>query len=166
MALVACFGNVLRGDDGFGPAVARRLATSPLPWGVEVLEVGIGGIHLVQALLDPVELLVIVDAVDRGLVPGTVIVQKPEVPDVRPLATPEQRDAIADVHYATPERAMLLAKGLGVLPARTFLVGCQVADSNRLGDDLSPEAAGAIDAAIAEVHRLLADEGVATAGGE
>lgn len=44
--IVACVGNVLRRDDGFGPAVAARL--TDLPEGVEVLETGIGGVALLQ----------------------------------------------------------------------------------------------------------------------
>ena len=36
--IVGCVGNVLRGDDGFGPAVADRL--SDLPDGAEVIAFG------------------------------------------------------------------------------------------------------------------------------
>ena len=59
--LVACVGNVLRGDDGFGPAVAARL-DGKLPAGARLIETGIGGIALVQELLAGYEGLVIVDA--------------------------------------------------------------------------------------------------------
>lgn len=72
--LIAGVGNVLRRDDGFGVEVARRLATcwrqdsAALPDGVNphVIEVGIGGIHLVQELMVGYDALVIVDAVERG----------------------------------------------------------------------------------------------------
>ncbi|MBA2391102.1 MAG: hydrogenase maturation protease, partial [Geodermatophilaceae bacterium] len=57
-------GNVLRGDDGFGVVVAQALADGrPLGEGVQVMEVGIGGIHLVQALMAGFDVLVVVDAV-------------------------------------------------------------------------------------------------------
>src|ERR671933_2858430 len=50
--LVACVGNVLRGDDGFGQAVERRLAADgSLPAGVDVIETGIGGMGIVQQLM-------------------------------------------------------------------------------------------------------------------
>ena len=39
--LVAGVGNVLRGDDGFGPAVTELLGH--LPAGAEVVETGTGG---------------------------------------------------------------------------------------------------------------------------
>ena len=62
--LVAGMGNALRGDDGFGIEVVRRLnQRSDLPPEVRVIEVGIGGIPLVQELLDRYGLLIIVDAV-------------------------------------------------------------------------------------------------------
>ena len=47
--LIAGFGNVLRGDDGFGVAVLRRLAERGLASeSVELLDVGTGGIRLAQ----------------------------------------------------------------------------------------------------------------------
>ncbi|MBA3891916.1 MAG: hydrogenase maturation protease [Gemmatimonadaceae bacterium] len=158
--LVACFGNVLRGDDGFGIVVAQRLVESGVPSSVRVLEIGIGGIHLVQELLDPVDALVVVDAVDVGRPPGTVVVIDPEVADVAALPIDQRRDALADMHYATPDRAFTLARGLGVLPPVTVVVGCQPLDAQRYGEGLSEPAAAAVDAAIAEVHATVAALGV------
>jgi hydrogenase maturation protease len=159
-AIVACFGNVLRGDDGFGVAVAQRMRAAPLPDGVEVMEVGTGGIHLVQELLDPVEVLVVVDAVDLGRRPGTVVVMVPDVVDVSELSVHERRDQLADMHYATPQRALMLARGLSALPATTWLVGCQAVDAGALGEGLSPPVAAAVDAAAGEIRSLLAASGV------
>jgi len=68
--LVAGVGNVLHGDDGYGVAVAQRLMQRPdLPPAVKVVEVGIGGISLVQELFDGYDVLMIVDAVDRDGAP-------------------------------------------------------------------------------------------------
>lgn len=155
--VVACFGNVLRGDDGLGDAVARRLRDGDLPSGVEVLEVGIGGIHLVQRLLDGVDALVVVDAVDLGRPPGTVVVVRPDVADVAALPLVERRDQLADMHYATPERALVFARALDVLPDETWLVGCQVTDPDAVGEGLSEAVTGAVDAVVTEVLRVLAD---------
>lgn len=154
--LVACFGNVLRGDDGFGYAVAQRLLAEPLPDGVTVMEVGIGGIHLVQELMAGVDALIVVDAVDLGRPPGTVITQVPDVPDVSALPIEQRRDELADMHYATPERAMMLARGLGVLPATTLVVGVQTTDTERLDQQLSAATAAAVHHAVEEVRRLTA----------
>lgn len=161
--LVAGFGNVLRGDDGFGVAVAQALHAEPIPDGVRVIEVGIGGIHLVQELLTPVDALVVIDAVDLGKPAGTVLVIRPDIRDVTILTGSHRRDELADMHYATPERALMLAGGLGLLPTEIFLVGCQVADAQRLADELSPVMAGSVQAAVAEVRSLVSELGVAWA---
>jgi hydrogenase maturation protease len=78
--LVAGVGNVFRGDDGFGVAVARRLAHEPLPPGVELRDYGVRGVHLAYELLDGYDLLVLVDAVTRGSPPGTLYVIEPDGP--------------------------------------------------------------------------------------
>ena len=152
--LVACVGNLLRGDDGFGVAVVQRLEAEGVPEEVRLFDVGIGGIHLVQELHDPVDALIVVDAVDRGREPGTVFTVRPEI------RQPSGPDDLIDAHFATPERALMLAGALDRLPADVWLIGCQPEDADRLGEGLSPEVDAAVDAAIAEVHRLLADLGV------
>lgn len=156
-ALVACFGNVLRADDGVGVVIARRLQAEALPAGTRVLEVGIGGIHLVQELLaGGVRTLIIVDAVDLGRPPGTVVVQRPEIMDVSLLSPQRRRDELADMHLATPARALMMALGLGVLPATTLLVGVQTTDTHELREGLSPATTRAVDPALREIRRVLA----------
>lgn len=160
-AIVACFGNVLRGDDGVGPAVAQALLDEPLPVGVRVLEVGIGGMHLVQELLAAaVDVLLIVDAVDLGRPPGTVVVQRPQVLDVSTLSVDRRRDELADVHLATPARALMVALGLGVLPPTTLVVGVQTTDTDEPRHGLSETTRRAVPAAVEEVRRLLRTAGV------
>lgn len=156
-ALVACFGNALRGDDGFGMTVAEALLASPLPADVHVMDVGIGGIHLVQELMRGVDLLIVVDAVDLGMAAGVVVTQRPEVADLDELSGHRRRDELADMHLATPERALALARGLGALPAQTLLVGVQTTDTERLDQGLSARTAAAVPVAVAEVRRLLAE---------
>ena len=152
--LVAGVGNVLRGDDGFGVTVVQRLLERDVPDEVEVLDIGIGGIHLVQELFAGADALVVVDAVDLGKTPGTVVVQRPEIREV------SEPDDLADVHYATPERALMFARGLDILPASVWLVGCQVVDAASLGEGLSPAVARAVDPAAGEVRRLVRELGV------
>lgn len=137
---------MLRGDDGFGPAVAARLGR--LPAGVEVLETGIGGIALLQEILVGCDGLIVVDAVDRGAAPGTVFAIEPEVADY---------DNVPDMHLATPERVLSMAKGLGCLPACVLLVGCQPADAEGVGVRLSPEVEGAVEIAVQQVREVVED---------
>jgi hydrogenase maturation protease len=139
--IVGCVGNVLRGDDGFGPAVAERLMDLPDP--VEVVETGIGGIALLQDLLDGCDGLVLIDAVDRGAEPGTVFVIEPEVLD---------GEHVPDVHLANPERVLTMAKAMGVLPERVLIVGCQPGDMDELGRGLSPVVERAVQVAAARVE--------------
>ncbi len=159
--LVAGVGNVLRADDGFGVAVVDRLEEGTVPDEVEIMDVGIGGIHLVQVLMEHVDGLVIADALRMGRAPGTVLVLKPEVRDVTTLAPQEQRDELADMHYATPERALMLARGLSVLPDRTWLVGCEPVDVGSWSQGLTGPVAQAVDLAADEVRRIVRALGVA-----
>lgn len=156
-AIVACFGNVLRADDGVGPAVAHALAAEVLPEGVTVLEVGIGGIHLVQELMDGVDVLLVVDAVDLGRAPGTVLVQRPDVLDVSTLSVDRRRDELADMHLATPARALMVALGLGILPPTTLVIGVQTTDTQESRHGLSEDTRRAVPVVVREVHRLLAE---------
>ena len=136
--LVAGMGNVLRRDDGFGVEVARRLANdASLSDTAKVIEVGIGGIHLVQELMTGYDALVVIDAVERGTDTGTVHLLAADVPDLAEWSEDQRGDFLADTHYTTPAKAIILAKALGVLPPRVFILGCQPADAADLGIGLS-----------------------------
>lgn len=153
--LVACVGNVLRSDDGVGPRVAEILEEMHLPGDVDVRDFGIGGVHLVQTLLGGgYAALVVVDCADRDRPPGTVMVIDPEVLDVHELGDVEKYDYLADMHYTNPERALALARALGVLPERSILVGVQPEDSERLDRGLTPVVAKAAQIAAEEVVRI------------
>ena len=158
--VVAGFGNVLRRDDGFGVAVIAALAHEPTPAEVTLLEIGIGGIHLVQQLDAEMDALIVVDAVDIDRAPGTVVVVEPDVLDVDAMSAEERRDQLADVHYATPDRALMLARGLQVLPAYTVVVGCRPADVDTYVHGLTEAVARAVPVAVDEIRRLVTDLGV------
>jgi hydrogenase maturation protease len=145
--LIAGFGNVLRGDDGFGVAVIRRLQDERMQNDADVLEVGIGGVALAQALLASYDRLVIVDAVKRGGKPGTVYVL-----EVNTVESPRS----VDMHMTVPSRALGLAKALGALPPQIYMVGCEPGQVDDLDLSLSPAVHAAVDYAVGEVRRLLA----------
>src|SRR5262245_14286643 len=145
--IVAGFGNVLRGDDGFGVEVVRRLQeVAHLLDGTLLLEVGTGGLALVQQLLTPYDRLIIVDAMQCGRAPGTVYVRRVEAV--------EKLDAI-DMHMAVPARALELAKALGALPKDVYFVGCEPAVVDDLRMTLLAEVERAVERAILEVRALL-----------
>ncbi len=149
--LVAGVGNVLRADDAFGVEVARKLSTLELPPGVHVVETGIAGIALVQELQEGWDALIVVDCVDLGRPPGVVMLIDPEVIDVNALTWEERHDLLADMHLATPERAMMLARALGVLPSKLLMVGCQPVDPEGVGQEMSAPVTAAVDVAVKEI---------------
>lgn len=159
--LVAGVGNVLRGDDGFGVAVARALTGRRLADSVQVVETGIGGMGLVHELLAPRAALVMIDAFRRGGAPGSVYVLEPDVPDIAGLDAHAQRAFLADTHYATPVRALAFAAALGKLPRVVRIIGCEPEDAERFEAKLSAaveRAVGrAVDLTIELVHKLAAD---------
>jgi hydrogenase maturation protease len=155
--LVAGMGNVLRRDDGFGVEVARRLAQPRmLPAVVRVIEVGIGGIHLVHELMAGYDVLFIVDAVERGTAPGTLHVLNAEVADLNTWSPEQRGDFLADMHYATPSKALILARALGVLPPRVFIVGCQPAETDDLGIGLSEPVERGVPETIRTIQQMVA----------
>ena len=145
--LIAGFGNVLRGDDGFGVAVLHRLAERGVASeDVDLLDVGTGGIRLAQELTTRYDRLIIIDASTRGGPPGTVY--SLIVDDV--VATRE-----IDMHTTVPSRALEVAKALGPLPAEIYLIACEPASVDELTTDLSPAVVAAIDEAARRVEELV-----------
>ncbi len=154
--LVAGMGNILRHDDGFGVEVARRLMDwDTLPADVKVVEVGIGGIHLVQEMMEGYDALVVIDAVERGSAPGTVHLLEAEVADLALWSEDDRGDFLADMHYTTPSKALILAKALGVLPPRVFILGCQPAKADVPGIGLTAPVEQAAAEAIRALHDLV-----------
>ena len=160
--LIAGVGNVLRGDDGFGVVVAQRMLGMVLPEGITVVETGIAGIALVHELQRGWDGLIVIDAIDRARPSGTVMVIEPHVIDIDGHSSAERGDVLADMHLATPDRVLMLARALGVLPDWVRIVGCQPLDAHAVHDGLSPEVTRAVDVAVDEVMRLATDR---TCGG-
>jgi hydrogenase maturation protease len=161
--LIAGVGNVLRADDAFGVEVAHRLSDMVLPEGVKVVETGIGGMALVQELQEGYDALVVLDAVDRGRPPGHVMLIELDVPHVDDMEWGERYDFLADVHLATPTRALIMAKALGVLPANLLMVGCQPVDAETPGLPMSEPVRAAVEVAVAEVVRHVGELAAAPA---
>jgi hydrogenase maturation protease len=149
--LVAGIGNVFLGDDGFGVALAGRLARRELPAGVEVVDFGIRGMDLALALQDDYGAAVLLDAVPRGQAPGTLYLIEPELPD---------EPGLPDAHGMDPVSVLSLARALGRTPPRTLVVGCEPATRMGAGDDeivaaLSEPVRAALDEAVRMVESLL-----------
>src|SRR5437763_190206 len=122
--LVAGIGNVFLGDDGFGVALADRLAQRRLPAGVEVRDFGIRGMELAYAIHDGYETVLLLDATPRGKLPGTVYVIEPEL---------EDGEMAIDAHGMDPVKVMALARAMGGELPRTLVVGCE--PQTRIAED-------------------------------
>lgn len=156
--LVAGVGNVLRGDDGFGPAVIQALETGGgLPAGVRTVEFGIGGIGLVQELLDGYDALVVVDAVDRKGPPGSLYILEPDVPPIESVPSLERYELLTDLHQAVPGKALIMARALGALPPLVRIIGCQPAEMEGFSTDLSPAVQQSVPAAVEAIRCFLSN---------
>ena len=142
--LVAGVGNISLGDDGFGVEVVRQLAAQGLPEHVELLDVGIRGMHLAYRLLDGYELLIAIDLIARGGEPGTLYVVEPDV-NVAP--------ARADAHSIDLPSVFAQVRALGGTLGRVLVVGCEPAElDERMG--LSAAVAAAVEPAARRVRQL------------
>ena len=152
--LVAGVGNVFFSDDGFGSEVARRLLAAPgaLPASVDVVDVGIRGMHLAYQVLDGYEALVVVDAARAAGEPGTLTL-------VEHVLTAATGDAAFDPHGMEPDAVLelvgALARGVGEGGLdRVLVLGCVPADVGA-GMGLSPPVAAAVDEAVDAVGRIV-----------
>jgi hydrogenase maturation protease len=153
--LIACVGNIFLGDDGFGVEVARSLSKRQLPEGVSVKDYGIRGFDLAYALLDPWDLVIMVDALSRGEAAGTLYVIEPE------LKGPASADTALNPHGMDPVRVLSLAASMGTISAQVLVVGCEPHDfgdelEGRMG--LSSPIEGVVEAASDMILDLVASK--------
>jgi hydrogenase maturation protease len=149
-------GNVLMGDDGFGPAVVRafdeQFVSGP---DVEVVDLGTPGLDLSPWFADA-DRLIIVDTVRSAQPPGTIgVYSKEEILRHSPRARVSPHDPGVKETLLTLELA-------GRAPGAVTLVGA-VPASTELSLDLSAALAAAMPAAVAAIVKLLRDAGFAVA---
>jgi hydrogenase maturation protease len=146
-ALVAGVGNLFLGDDAFGVEVCRQLAAMRLPTGARVFEAGIRTLHLAYELLEEVDLLVLIDAIDRGLPPGTLVMLEPTVEMLRPMGN-------GGAHGMDVAAVFSTVRVLGGRLPPTRIIGCQPARIEE-GVGLSPVVERAVGEAVTMVRKLL-----------
>ncbi|THA40295.1 hydrogenase maturation protease [Streptomyces sp. A1547] len=154
--LIAGIGNVFLGDDGFGVETVRRLAEPGcgLPEYVEVVDIGVRGVHLAYQLLDGYDTLVLVDATARGGAPGTLyLIEAAEAGSIAP------QGPVLDGHQMSPDAVLALLETLcagtgGTPPRRIWVVGCEPACLDE-GIGLSAPVAAAVPEALRMVLDLV-----------
>jgi hydrogenase maturation protease len=151
--LIGGIGNVLLGDDGVGPYVARLLAARyEFGEGVEVADLGTPALDLIDQISTK-DAVILIDSVDTDAAPGAIVLYRKEAivrhcPAVR-----------MDPHSPSLVDTLLSADFFGVAPANVLLVGIQ-AESYEAGCSLSQPVAASVDKAIAEVLSELERLGV------
>ncbi|MEM5426257.1 HyaD/HybD family hydrogenase maturation endopeptidase [Paraburkholderia ferrariae] len=149
--VVLGIGNVLWADEGFGvrciEALQQRFEFAPH---VSLMDGGTQGLYLVQ-YVQAADSLLIFDAVDYGLAPGTLkIVEDDDVPaflGVRKMS----------LHQTGFQEVLMLARLTGRYPRRVLLVGCQPDEVDDYGGSLRPAMKASLERALdLGVERLAA----------
>lgn len=155
--LIAGIGNELRQDDAFGMEFIKQFEKEKVHKLVKLMEVGIGGIHLVQELHYGYDILIMADAVNWGKKPGQIYFQEIEsISDITKMPTFEKRAFLADMHYTNPTRALMLARALRVLPKKVYILGCEAAHHD-FAIGMSKEVEAAIPNAVTILKDWLAN---------
>jgi len=151
--LVLGAGNILLSDEGIGVRVVEALQERyQVPEGVEILDGGTCGMDLLDVIAGR-DHLILVDAVDTGSPPGTIVCLKDdEIPAVfRTKSSPHQL-GLQDV--------LALLRLLETAPAHVTAIGVQPASLD-LGLELTPLIAARLDEMVEMVIGELAKTGVA-----
>jgi hydrogenase maturation protease len=165
--LVAGIGNMLMSDDGFGVEVVKALiapGAEVVPEGVEVIDIGIRGMHLAYQLLDGYDGLLLIDATQRGGEPGELYLLEHDLDAAAEAVSDDVAVGVPDAHGMTPDAVLALLASLatasGLDPAaglrRVLVLGCEPASIDD-GIGLSDPVAAAVPKAVRAVHKVLAE---------
>jgi hydrogenase maturation protease len=146
--VVVGIGNLIHADDGLGVHALERLQRDPrVPAGVTFIDGGTLGIELLAYISDATHLLLL-DAVDVGEPPGTLIRMANEELHGLPCAASVHQVGLADLLATLPL--------VSTMPAETVLLGVQPAGTD-WGATLSPAVEAAlvplVDAALDQLAR-------------
>ncbi|ALV27889.1 HyaD/HybD family hydrogenase maturation endopeptidase [Pannonibacter sp. Q-1] len=157
--LVLGIGNVLWADEGFGVRCVEALASAvALPEHVRLLDGGTQGLYLLP-FLEEAEALLVFDAIDYGLEPGTLkLVRDGEVPAFMGARK-------MSLHQTGFQDVIATAQLLGRCPHKLTLIGCQPVELEDYGGGLRPQVAAAIPGALDLARAELAAWGVEIAAG-
>jgi hydrogenase maturation protease len=144
-------GNLLRGDDGAGLAVARRVRAA----GIVVIAYEGEPVGLIEAWSEAgAGAVVLVDAVSSGIAPAGSVHRF----DASSAALPAAWSRSTSTHALGVAEAIELARAVGRLPRFVVAIGIEGA-AFELGAGLSP----AVEAVVDEVAAVVAAEAPALA---
>jgi hydrogenase maturation protease len=144
-SLILGIGNYLMGDEGIGVHVVRQLESEQLPPGVDVIDGGTGGFHLL-GYLEGYSHVIIIDATLDGNEPGTVRLIKPKFSKDFPAAMSTHDIGLKDMVSAL----QLLDK----MPEIDLFV-VSIESIQQQGIELTPVIQQSVSNVIAEINKLL-----------
>ncbi len=146
---------MLNSDDAFGPLVIQdyQQKHSSQP-GLRLMETGIGGINIIQEMLLGYKGLILIDAFEEKLPPGTLRVLEPAVEKLE-MSPQQQRDYFADTHYATPTRVLQFLKNIEKLPPYLRVLACEPSSLEPCNLELSEVVSKAIPEAVQLLQQLI-----------
>ncbi|UTD26254.1 HyaD/HybD family hydrogenase maturation endopeptidase [Bradyrhizobium sp. WD16] len=152
--LVLGIGNLLWADEGFGVRAVEALHRDyDLPDNVRLMDGGTQGLYLVDHVRNA-DILVVFDAVDYGLPPGTIkLVEDDEVPKF--LGAKK-----ISLHQTGFQEVLATAELLGGGPGHLLLVGVQPVELEDFGGSLREATKDRIAPAISHALDYLARFGV------
>jgi hydrogenase maturation protease len=152
--LILGIGNLLWADEGFGVRAVEALNRDyEFPRSVTLMDGGTQGLYLIEHVASA-DILVVFDAVDYGLAPGSLkLVEDGEVPKF--LGAKKM-----SLHQTGFQEVLATAELLGRLPKHLFLIGVQPAELEDYGGSLRPEVKEKIPAAIDASLAFLARFGI------
>ncbi|MBF0500373.1 MAG: hydrogenase maturation protease [Candidatus Riflebacteria bacterium] len=142
-------GNPILSDDGVGLEVVRRFCQTPdLASRADTLELGAGGLRLMEAMVG-YDQAIVVDAMETGSsVPGTVIEFS-----IDSVSTTRN---ISCSHDSSLGHAVSTGQALGLkLPRRMQILGIEAGDVETFSETLTPEVEQAVPLALTTIARFL-----------
>lgn len=152
--LVLGIGNLLWADEGFGVRTVEHMYQNyEVPDNVRLMDGGTQGLYLVQHVREA-DYLVVFDAVDYGLEPGTMkLVYDDEVPKF--LGAKKM-----SLHQTGFQEVLATAEMLGDYPKGLFLIGVQPVELEDYGGSLRPLVKDKIEPSIAHAIAYLEKLGI------
>jgi len=147
-------GNVLWADEGFGVRAVEELNRHYVfARNVRVIDGGTQGIYLVQ-YVRAAEVLLVFDAVDYGLAPGTLkLIEGEDVPSFMGAKK-------MSLHQSGFQEVLSMARLLGDYPEHILLVGVQPQELEDFGGSLRPVVRAQIGPAIEAALSWLTQRGI------
>jgi hydrogenase maturation protease len=147
--VVLGIGNVLWADEGFGvrcvELLQQRYEFGP---NVELIDGGTQGLYLIHHV-QGAACLMIFDAIDYGLAPGTIqVIENEDVPKY--LGAKKM-----SLHQTGFQEVLALAQLTGRYPRQVVLIGCQPDTLEDYGGSLRPSVRAAIEPALQVALRRL-----------